>query len=222
MTKERTQTEILRINMKEDGYCHRERTSVVTDLTKRAFDIAGSLAGLVVSSPALLLISSLIKHEDHGPVIFKQERIGYKGRPFTLYKFRSMTITSEADGKPALCQKDDERLTKIGKFLREHHLDELPQLWNVLKGEMSFVGPRPERKYFIDQIRAVNPDYDLLYQLRPGLFSPATLYNGYTDTMEKMLERLRMDLQYLRERSLWLDFKIIVLTISSIVLGKKF
>ena len=133
-----------------------------------------------------------------------------------------MTITSEADGKPALCQKDDERLTKIGKFLREHHLDELPQLWNVLKGEMSFVGPRPERKYFIDQIRTINPDYDLLYQLRPGLFSPATLYNGYTDTMEKMLERLRMDLQYLRERSLWLDFKIIVLTISSIVLGKKF
>lgn len=222
MTKEKTQTEILRIDMKEDGYCHRERTSVVTDLTKRAFDIAGSLAGLVVSSPALLLIYGLIKHEDHGPVIFKQERIGYKGRPFTLYKFRSMTITSEADGKPALCQKDDERLTKIGKFLREHHLDELPQLWNVLKGEMSFVGPRPERKYFIDQIRAVNPDYDLLYQLRPGLFSPATLYNGYTDTMEKMLERLRMDLQYLRERSLWLDFKIIVLTISSIVLGKKF
>lgn len=222
MTKERTQTEILRINMKEDGYCHRKRTSVVTDLTKRAFDIAGSLAGLVVSSPALLLIYGLIKHEDHGPAIFKQERIGYKGRPFTLYKFRSMTITSEADGKPVLCQKDDERLTKIGKFLREHHLDELPQLWNVLKGEMSFVGPRPERKYFIDQIRAVNPDYDLLYQLRPGLFSPATLYNGYTDTMEKMLERLRMDLQYLRERSLWLDFKIIVLTISSIVLGKKF
>ena len=222
MTKERTQTEILRINMKEDGYCHRKRTSVVTDLTKRAFDIAGSLAGLVVSSPALLLIYGLIKHEDHGPVIFKQERIGYKGRPFTLYKFRSMTITSEADGKPALCQKDDERLTKIGKFLREHHLDELPQLWNVLKGEMSFVGPRPERKYFIDQIRAVNPDYDLLYQLRPGLFSPATLYNGYTDTMEKMLERLRMDLQYLRERSLWLDFKIIVLTVLSIVLGKKF
>lgn len=222
MTKERTQTEILRINMKEDGYCHRKRTSVVTDLTKRAFDIAGSLAGLVVSSPALLLIYGLIKHEDHGPVIFKQERIGYKGRPFTLYKFRSMTITSEADGKPALCQKDDERLTKIGKFLREHHLDELPQLWNVLKGEMSFVGPRPERKYFIDQIRAVNPDYDLLYQLRPGLFSPATLYNGYTDTMEKMLERLRMDLQYLRERSLWLDFKIIVLTVLSIVIGKKF
>lgn len=208
--------------MKEDGYSHRKRTSVVTDLTKRAFDIAGSLVGLVVSSPALLLIYGLIKHEDHGPAIFKQERIGYKGRPFTLYKFRSMTITSEADGKPVLCQKDDERLTKIGKFLREHHLDELPQLWNVLKGEMSFVGPRPERKYFIDQIRAVNPDYDLLYQLRPGLFSPATLYNGYTDTMEKMLERLRMDLQYLRERSLWLDFKIIVLTISSIVLGKKF
>lgn len=185
MTKEKTQTEILRIDMKEDGYCHQGRASVVTDLMKRTFDIVGSMIGLVVSSPALLLIYGLIKHEDHGPAIFKQERIGYKGRPFTLYKFRSMTITSEADGKPALCQKDDERLTKIGKFLREHHLDELPQLWNVLKGEMSFVGPRPERKYFIDQIRAVNPDYDLLYQLRPGLFSPATLYNGYTTRWRK-------------------------------------
>ena len=106
--------------------------------------------------------------------------------------------------------------------MREHHLDELPQLWNVLKGEMSFVGPRPERKFFVDQIRAINPDYELLYRIRPGLFSPATLYNGYTDTMEKMLERLRMDLEYLRKRSLWLDVKIIFLTVYSILSGKKF
>ena len=110
----------------------------------------------------------------------------------------------------------------MGRFLREHHLDELPQLWNVLRGEMSFVGPRPERKFFIDKIMAVNPDYELLYQLRPGLFSLATLYNGYTDTMEKMLERLRMDLEYLRGRSLWLDVKIIYLTVASILSGKKF
>lgn len=133
-----------------------------------------------------------------------------------------MTICSEKDGKPALCQKDDKRLTKIGRFLRHHHLDELPQLWNVLKGDMSFVGPRPERKYFADQIKAINPDYELLYQVRPGLFSPATLYNGYTDTMEKMLIRLRMDLDYLRTRTFWLDCKIILLTIASILLGKKF
>ena len=129
---------------------------------------------------------------------------------------------AEADGKPALCCQGDKRLTRVGRFLREHHLDELPQLWNVLKGDMSFVGPRPERKYFVEQIKAINPDYELLYQLRPGLFSPATLYNGYTDNMEKMLRRLRMDLDYLAHHTLWLDTKIIFLTVLSILSGKKF
>ena len=127
-----------------------------------------------------------------------------------------MITLAEADGQPALCQKRDKRLTSVCRFLREHHLDELPQLWNVLKGEMSFVGPRPERKYFVDQIKSINPDYEQLYQLRPGLFSAATLYNGYTDSMTKMLERLRMDMDYLYLRSLWLDTKIIFLTVFSI------
>ena len=113
-------------------------------------------------------------------------------------------------------------LTRVGKFLREHHLDELPQLWNVLVGEMSFVGPRPERRYFIDLIRKENPDYDYLFLMRPGLTSKATLYNGYTDTMQKMLIRLQMDLEYLQQRSLWLDVKIIFTTISFILKGKKF
>ncbi len=196
--------------------------SPVASLVKRGFDVVASLLGLILSSPFFLLIAILIKREDGHSPIYRQERIGYRGKPFTLYKFRSMTICSEKDGKPALCQKDDKRLTKIGRFLRHHHLDELPQLWNVLKGDMSFVGPRPERKYFADQIKAINPDYELLYQVRPGLFSPATLYNGYTDTMEKMLIRLRMDLDYLRTRTFWLDCKIILLTIASILLGKKF
>ncbi len=133
-----------------------------------------------------------------------------------------MTPTAESDGNPKLCQKQDKRLTHIGRFLREHHLDELPQLWNVLKGDMSFVGPRPERRFFIDKIISINPSYKLLYQLRPGLFSTATLYNGYTDTMEKMLERLRMDLEYLHNRSLWMDIKIIYQTALAIVSGKKF
>ena len=164
----------------------------------------------------------VIKIENGGKVIFSQERIGYQGKPFILYKFRSMKESAEADGKPALCCQGDKRLTRVGRFLREHHLDELPQLWNVLKGDMSFVGPRPERKYFVEQIKAINPDYELLYQLRPGLFSPATLYNGYTDNMEKMLRRLRMDLDYLAHHTLWLDTKIIFLTVLSILSGKKF
>lgn len=189
---------------------------------KRAFDVVCSGLGLLVASPAFLAIYCLIRHEDGGPAIYKQERIGYRGRPFTLYKFRSMSVTSESDGRPALCQKDDKRLTRIGRFLREHHLDELPQLWNVLRGDMSFVGYRPERRYFVDKIKAINPDYEKLYDMRPGLFSVATLYNGYTDTMEKMLERLRMDLDYLENRSLALDLKIIWLTVYSILSGKKF
>ena len=116
----------------------------------------------------------------------------------------------------------DSRLTKVGKFLREHHLDELPQLFNVLIGDMSFVGPRPERKYFIDLIKNENPDYDYIYLMRPGVTSMATIYNGYTDTMEKMLIRLQMDLDYLQNRSLWLDLKIIITTVLKILKGKKF
>ena len=191
--------------------------------TKRVLDFVASIIGMVVFSPLFLIIYIAIKHEDGGNAIFKQERVGYRGTIFTLYKFRSMAVTSESDGTPVLCSgTDDKRLTRVGRFLREHHLDELPQLWNVCKGEMSFVGPRPERKFFVDKIKAINPDYELLYRLRPGLFSAATLYNGYTDTMEKMLERLRMDLDYLHNRSLWLDTKIIFLTVFSILSGKKF
>lgn len=169
-----------------------------------------------------LIIWIAIRLESSGPAIFSQERIGYLGRPFTIYKFRSMRIDSEKDGHPALCSKDDSRLTKVGKFLRDHHLDELPQLWNVFRGDMSFVGPRPERKYFIDKIMQLNDSYERLYQLRPGLFSWATLYNGYTDTMDKMLTRLHMDIDYLENRTLVMDTKIIWLTVMSIITGKKF
>ena len=132
-------------------------------------------------------------------------------------------MDAEALNTPQLyAGEDDSRLTEVGKFIRAHHLDEFPQLWNVLKGEMSFVGPRPERQYYIDQIMEYNPDYAKLYVLRPGLFSYATLYNGYTDTMEKMLKRLDYDLQYLEDYSFWTDIKIIYLTSISIIFGKKF
>ena len=189
---------------------------------KRILDCVASGLGLIVFSPLFLKIWIAIRLESSGPAIFSQERIGYLGRPFTIYKFRSMRIDSEKDGHPALCSKDDSRLTKVGKFLRDHHLDELPQLWNVFRGDMSFVGPRPERKYFIDKIMQLNDSYERLYQLRPGLFSWATLYNGYTDTMDKMLTRLHMDIDYLENRTLVMDTKIIWLTVMSIITGKKF
>lgn len=207
----------------ESSVPRKKPMSAAACMVKRSLDFLTSIIGMIVFSPAFLVIYIAIKWEDKGDAVFKQERIGFHGKAFTLYKFRSMRMKAEADGKPALCSGGgDKRLTKVGKFLREHHLDELPQLWNVCRGDMSFVGPRPERKYFVDKIMAINPDYELLYQIRPGVFSPATLYNGYTDTMEKMLERLRMDLDYLYHRSLWLDTKIIFLTVCSILTGKKF
>ena len=207
----------------EGGLCCRSVMSPAACRTKRVLDVMASVIGMAVFSPLFLIIYIAIKWEDGGKAIFRQERVGYHGETFTLYKFRSMIASSESDGRPALCRgADDRRLTCVGRFLREHHLDELPQLWNVLKGEMSFVGPRPERRFFVDKIMYINPAYALLYQLRPGLFSAATLYNGYTDTMEKMLERLRMDLDYLYNRTLWLDTKIIFLTVFSILTGKKF
>ena len=197
--------------------------NTIERVIKRTFDFWLALGSLIFFSPIIAIIAILIRREEpEGDVIFRQERIGYKGKPFTLYKFRSMRMDAEGDGTPQLYQDNDSRLTKIGAFIRAHHLDEFRQLWNVVKGEMAFVGPRPERKFFIDQIMQRNPDYARLYALRPGLFSYATLYNGYTDTMDKMLERLRLDLEYLDNYSLWFDIKIIFLTAFSIIFGKKF
>ena len=183
---------------------------------KRVGDVAGALFLLIVLSPVFLYIYIKQRWSASGPVIYSQERIGRGGKPFRIYKFRTMVVDAEKDGVPQLEQDDDPRLTEFGKELRKRHLDELPQIWNVLKGDMSFVGYRPERQYFIDQIMEHNPDYQLLYQSMPGVTSLATIQNGYTDTMEKMLKRLEMDLDYLRNRSLGLDVKIIVKTLFNI------
>lgn len=190
---------------------------------KRLFDLVCVFFASFFFFPFFIAVYVAIKLEDGGPAIFKQERIGRGGKPFMLYKFRSMKVNAEGDGKPQLWQgAEDARLTKVGKFIRNHHLDELPQFWNIWKGDMSFVGYRPERQYFIDQIVKENPDYVKLYAMRPGVFSEATLYNGYTDTMEKMLKRLEMDLDYMERQSLWLDIVIIFKTGVSILTGKKF
>lgn len=189
---------------------------------KRIVDFVIAFLCLIIFSPLFLYCYIAIKREDGEPVIFRQERIGRFGKPFYIYKFRSMKVDAEKNGPALYNQEQDDRLTKIGRFLRDHHLDELPQLWNVLKGDMAFVGPRPERKYYIDQIIQHDPRYRCLYQIRPGVTSYATLYNGYTDTMEKMLRRLELDLYYLEHRSWWFDIKILANTFLSIVGGKKF
>ncbi|MBE6212473.1 MAG: sugar transferase [Rikenellaceae bacterium] len=191
---------------------------------KRMFDCLFAFIAIVVFSPLYLICYVLIKREDGGPAIYKQERIGRFGRPFYIYKFRSMRLDAEKMG-PQLSHSggdSDPRLTKVGAFIRAHHLDELPQLYNVFVGDMSFVGPRPERKFYIDQIVEYDKRYVYLYQIRPGVTSPATLYNGYTDTMEKMLSRLEWDLYYLGHRSWWLDISILFKTFCRIVFGKIF
>lgn len=197
--------------------------SRVGHMVKRSFDVLLSGILLVVFSPLIAICAIAVKKEDGGPVIYSQERIGKNGKPFKIYKFRSMRQNAEAESGPSLyAGEGDERLTKVGAFLRAHHLDELPQLWNVFKGDMSFIGYRPERKYYIDQIMDRNPRYRYLYQIRPGITSYATLYNGYTDTMEKMLTRLDLDLYYLRNHSVLFDIKVLGLTFLSILAGRKF
>ena len=189
---------------------------------KRVTDFVCALFGIVVLSPVFLAIAIVMRFQKNGPVIFSQKRIGYGGKPFTIYKFRTLSTVVEDEGPQLIAKSDSVKSTRFERFLREHHLDELPQLWNVLIGDMSLVGPRPERKYYIDKIMQHNHDYMLIYEMRPGLTSEATLYNGYTDTMEKMLKRLDMDLRYLNNRSLGLDTKIILSTVYGMLSGKKF
>lgn len=208
---------------KNDQRYIKDGMTVVGRFVKRTLDCVGALACIVVFSPLFLWCYCRIRREGNGPVIFSQERIGHHGKPFRIYKFRTMYVDAESEG-PMLAQVDDDdpRLTETGRFLRAHHLDELPQLWNVFVGDMAFIGPRPERKFFIDQIMQHDDRYECLYQIRPGVTSYATLYNGYTDTMERMLKRLSLDLFYLEHRSWLLDFKILWVTFFNIVSGKKF
>lgn len=200
----------------------KNRNNRMERFVKRSTDILVSVPCLVLFSPLFVIISLAIKWEDGLPIIYKQERIGLHGKPFNIYKFRSMKADAEKDGPILLEIEGDTRLTRVGKFIRAHHFDELPQLWNIVKGDMSLVGPRPERKYYIDQIMEHDPRYTYLYQIRPGATSYATLYNGYTDTMPKMLRRLSLDLYYLEHRSWWFDAKILFKTMTNIMFGKIF
>ena len=186
---------------------------------KRAFDVVTSAAVLIVFSPLLLLVSIAVKAGSPGPVIYSQERIGLFGRSFRIYKFRTMRADAEGDG-PQLSRADDPRITPVGHWLRKYRLDELPQLWNVLRGDMSVVGPRPERAYYIRQIEEQAPYYCLLYKIRPGLTSWGPVRVGYTDTLEKMIMRLNYDIVYMENMSLGLDVKIMLYTLKVLAEGR--
>lgn len=186
--------------------------------TKRLIDVLFSVVALIILLPAFIILAVMIKSTSKGPVIYKQERIGRFGKPFYIYKLRSMVADAE-NGTPELSGDNDERITKIGRFLRKTHLDEIPQFINVIKGEMSLVGPRPERKYYIDQIILKAPHYTHLHKLRPGITSWGQVKYGYASSVEEMLERLPYDMMYLKNISLYIDFKILIYTIMVSIRG---
>ncbi len=186
--------------------------------TKRMLDIAISTIASIVMFPLFCILAIIIKTTSEGPVIYKQERIGRFGKPFNIYKLRSMVHNAES-GTPKLSCANDERITKVGSFLRKTHLDEIPQFYNVIKGEMSLVGPRPERRYYIDQIIKEAPYYTHLHKLRPGITSWGQVKYGYASNLDEMLERLPYDMLYLKNISLYVDFKILIYTVMVSIKG---
>ena len=185
---------------------------------KRALDIVASLVSLLVFTPMFIVLAVLVKTSSSGPVFFLQERIGKNGRPFQIIKFRTMVVNAEASG-PQLSSSNDPRITSIGSFMRKTRLDEFPQFYNVLVGDMSLVGPRPERQFYIDQIVKIEPQYLELNQVRPGITSWGQVKYGYAENVDQMLDRMKFDLLYLKNRSLSLDIKIMLYTILIIFRG---
>lgn len=186
---------------------------------KRLFDIVVSSIAIVLLSPLFVYVAIRIKLDSKGPVFYTQQRIGKNGKPFTIYKFRSMKPNAESS-TPKLTQKHDARITHYGKIIRKYRIDELPQLFNIIKGDMSIVGPRPERAYFIQQIEEEAPYYCLLYKIQPGLLSWGPIKVGYTHTVEEMHRRLNFDIIYMENMSLINDLKIIAYSIEIVCKGK--
>lgn len=189
-------------------------------ILKRIFDILISLIAIIILSPLYLITSIIVYTTSKGPIFYKQERIGYKGKPFYMHKFRSMYTNAESNG-PMLSSGDkDPRITPFGRFMRKVRLDEIPQFYNVLKGTMSIVGPRPERQFFIDQIVKKAPEYRLLHRIKPGITSWGQVKYGYAESVDEMVERLKYDLIYLENPSLSTDIKILFYTAVIILQGR--
>lgn len=187
-------------------------------MIKRLFDIIVSALLLVALLPILVVLAILIRLDSKGAVIYCQERLGRGAKPFTIYKFRTMVDNAENE-TPLLAKEGDPRITRVGKILRRYHIDELPQLWNVLIGEMSFVGPRPERKYYVEQILKQAPEYNRLFDIRPGISSLGTVKYGYASNIDQMIERMNYDLKYIDNASLTTDAKILILTLTTLLKG---
>lgn len=187
---------------------------------KRAIDIVVSIIALIVLLPVYAIVACIIKRTSPGPIFYLQQRIGLHNKPFNIIKFRSMVQNAEAAGRPQLSSDDDPRITPFGRFMRKYRIDELPQFWNVLKGDMAIVGPRPERKYYIDLITQRVPAYALLHQVRPGITSMGMVKYGYAKNIDEMVERVKYDLMYLDNMSLLNDLKILIYTIKIVFTGR--
>ena len=187
---------------------------------KRLIDVVFSLLALILLSPIYLLVAIMIKMDSKGPVLFFQERLGLHNKPFRIVKFRTMVDGAEQDGKPQLSSDNDPRITKLGRIMRKYRIDELPQFWNVLKGDMSMVGPRPEREYYAKKILEREPSYSLIHKVRPGITSLGQVKFGYAKNVDEMIERLRYDLLYLDNMSIVNDFKIIAYTLKIVIKGR--
>ena len=189
-------------------------------IMKRLLDILISLCGLIILMPLIIFVAIRVYFSSNGSILYLQERVGYKGRKFTIRKFRSMYVNAETNG-PRLSADNDERITPWGRKMRRWKLDELPQLWNVLVGEMSIVGPRPEREYYIRQLEMEQQPFDHLLQVKPGITSLGIINYGYANSVSKMRERMKYDQLYLERRSLALDMMIMFRTLKIIFTANK-
>ncbi|MCL2412907.1 MAG: sugar transferase [Bacteroidales bacterium] len=187
---------------------------------KRIIDIVLSIFFGILFLPLILFAIWKVKRDSKGSVFYSQERIGLNEKPFMMYKFRSMIENAESADFPMLSSDDDDRVTPFGRFMRKYRIDELPQFWNVLKGDMSLVGPRPERQYFIDQIVKTAPEYKRLLRVKPGVTSWGEVKYGYASSVEEMVERMPFDLQYIDNMSLSNDFKILFYTVGTVLKGE--
>ena len=190
------------------------------DVIKRSFDVLVSLVLLLVSLPILLCATIAILLETGRPILFRQERVGQGGKPIHIYKLRSMRQDAEQDGRPRWASKNDDRVTPVGRFLRRTRIDELPQLWNVLRGDMSFVGPRPERPFFVRQLVETIPYYDVRHSVKPGVTGWSQVRYPYGASVEDALAKLQYDLYYVKNHSLFLDLMILMETVQVVLLGK--